>query len=103
MTDDRLDGEAGREDWSRDTQKRALLAWISFLTAAVMSVVFFAFVDPLVLVDAVNVDGLDSRELGYGMGFFFFWAGTFACGWLCLRLGRRKRQGPRPVSTQATR
>ncbi len=103
MTDDRLDDEVAREDWSRDTQKRALLVWISFLTAAVMSVVFFAFVDPLVLVDAVNIDGIDSRELGYGMGFFFFWAGTLVCGWLCLRLARRKRQGPRPIGTQATR
>ena len=72
MTDDGLDEPVAREDWSRDTQKRALLVWISFLTAAVMSVVFFAFVDPLVLVDAVNVDGVDSRELGYALGFFFF-------------------------------
>ena len=99
MTDERLEG--GQVDWSRDTQKRALLVWISFLTAAVMSVVFFAFIDPLVLVDAVNIDGADSREVGYGMGFFFFWAGTFACGWLCLRLARRKRQGPRPIGRKA--
>lgn len=93
MTDDDRYGE----DWSRDTQKRALLTWASFLVAAVMTLVFFAFVDPLVIVDAVNVDGLDSREIGYSLGFFFFWAGCLASGWLCLRLARRKRQGPRPI------
>lgn len=94
--------EGAREDWSRDTQKRALLVWISFLTAAVMSLVCFAFIDPLVIVDAVNIDGVDSREVGYGIGFFFFWAGTLVCGWLCLRLGRRKRQKPRPIGVEAS-
>ena len=102
MSDER-NGEGGQVEWSRDTQKRALLVWISFLTAAAMSVAFFAFVDPLVLVDAINVDGIDAREHGYGIGFFFFWLGTAVCGWLCLRLGRRKRQRPRPVGTPAAR
>ena len=103
MSDDERIAEGGQVDWSRDTQKRALLVWISFLTAAAMSVVFFAFVDPLVLVDAINIDGIDAREHGYGIGFFFFWAGTAACGWLCLRLSRRKRQRPRPIGKPAAR
>ena len=93
MTDDDRYGE----DWSRDTQKLALLTWTSFLVAAVMALVFFGFVDPLLLVDAINIDGLDSREFGYSAGFFFFWAGCFSSGWLCLRLARRKRRGPRPI------
>ncbi len=93
------DGIRHSEDWSRDTQKRALLIWVSFLVAAVMTLIFFAFVDPLLLVDEVNIAALNSREIGYGMGFFFFWAGTLASGWLCLRLARRKRQQPRPTGS----
>ena len=89
-------------DWSRDTQKRAVTIWISFLTAAVMSLICFAFIDPLVLVDAVNLDGVDSRELGYTIGFFFFWLGTATSSALCLRLARRKRQQPRPIGAQTT-
>ncbi|MEM7611531.1 MAG: hypothetical protein AAF270_07630 [Pseudomonadota bacterium] len=82
-------------DWDRDTQKRAALIWISFLVAAAMTLVFFAFVDPIVLVDQINHKLLHNREVGYSIGFFFFWSGCLACGWLCLRLTRRKRQLPR--------
>ena len=41
--------------WSRDTQKLAVLTWISFLTAAGFTMMFFAFIDPLVVVDALNI------------------------------------------------
>jgi hypothetical protein len=81
-------------NWSRDTQKVAVLSWISFLTASAFSMLFFAFVDPLVLVEAINVDAIDSRNAGYAIGFFFFWANGWIAGWYTMRLIRRKRRGP---------
>ena len=82
------------QEWSRDTQKLAVLTWISFLSAAAFTMLLFAFVDPLLIVDAVNIGGVDSRNAGYAIGFFFLWANCWASGWLVLRLIRRKRTGP---------
>jgi hypothetical protein len=84
---------AGAE-WSRDVQKVAVLSWISFLTASASSVLFFAFVDPLLLVEAINIDATDSRYAGYAIGFFFFWTIGWVSGWFSMRLIRRKRRGP---------
>lgn len=80
--------------WSRDTQKIAVLTWISFLTAAVFTMLFFAFIDPLVLLDVLNIDGLESRNSGYAIGFLAFFTNAWVTGWLTLRLVRRKRTGP---------
>jgi len=81
-------------EWSRDTQKYAVLSWISFLSAAVFSVVLFAFIDPLIIVDAVNVRFIESRSSGYAIGFFFLWANAWAACWYTVRLIRRKRHRP---------
>ena len=82
------------QGWSRDTQKLAVLTWISFLSAAAFTMLLFAFVDPLLIVDAVNIGGVDSRNAGYAIGFFFLWANGWLSGWFVLRLIRRKRTGP---------
>lgn len=79
-------------DWSRDTVKIAVLTWISFLGACVFAMIFFAFVDPLVLIE--SIEALESRNAGYAVGFFFFWANGWIAGWLTMRLIRRKRRGP---------
>lgn len=81
-------------EWSRDTQKFAVLSWISFLTAAIFSVLLFAFIDPLVIVDALNVAAIESRNAGYAIGFFFLWANAWIACWYTVRLIRRKRLGP---------
>ncbi len=85
-------------DWSRDTQKFAVLSWITFLVAAVFTMLFFAFVDPLLIVDAINLDLFESSNAGYAIGFFFFWANGWVAGWFTLRLVRRKRSGPNAQS-----
>ena len=85
--------EAVSPEWTRHTQKLAALSWISFLTACVFTMLFFAFVDPLVLVDALNIQAIESRNAGYAIGFFFFWANGWIAGWYTLRLVRRKRRG----------
>lgn len=94
MQDDAYDAEIS---WSRDTQKLAVLTWLSFLTAAGFSVLLFAFIDPLVIVDSINVQAIESRNAGYAIGFFFLWANGWVAGWLTLRLVRRKRSGPGSV------
>lgn len=81
-------------EWSRDTQKIAVLSWISFLSASAFTMLFFAFIDPLVIVDALNTEAIESREAGYAIGFFFLWANCWISGWFVLRLCRRKRTGP---------
>lgn len=86
------------KDLSRDAQKIAILSWISFLSASVVTMLFFAFVDPLVLVDAINVSFIESSNAGYAIGFFFFWIHAWVSGWLVLRLVRRKRNWPRRIS-----
>ena len=83
-----------KEDWSRDTQKLAVLSWISFLTASAFTMLFFAFIDPLVIVDAINVEWIESSNAGYAIGFFFLWANCWIAAWLSMRLSRRKRTGP---------
>jgi len=89
-----LTDEDLHREWSRDTQKLAVLTWISFLTAAAFTMLYFAFVDPLVIVDAINVEWIESRNAGYAIGFFFLWANCWISGWLAMRLCRRKRTGP---------
>ena len=81
--------------WSRDTQKIAVLTWISFLSASAFTMLLFAFVDPLVIVDAINLPSIDSSNAGYAIGFFFLWLHAWVSGWLVLRLVRRKRNWPK--------
>lgn len=88
---------AVKEEWSRDKQKIAVLTWISFLSAAAFTMLLFAFVDPLTVVDAINISFIESRNAGYAIGFLFLWALGWISGWLVLRLVRRKRNGPRTI------
>ena len=88
---------AVEEEWSRDKQKIAVLTWISFLSAAAFTMLLFAFVDPLTVVDAINISFIESRNAGYAIGFLFLWALGWISGWLVLRLVRRKRNGPRTI------
>lgn len=84
-------------DWPRDRQKIAVLTWISFLSASVFTMLFFAFIDPLVLVDELGWSFIESRNAGYALGFAFLWAHGWLGGWLILRLVRRKRNWPRKI------
>lgn len=63
----------GARQWSRNRQAIAIVVWISFLSAAIGTMVFFALFDPVEL-SGVFGDDLDiGREAGYAAGFFFFW------------------------------
>lgn len=73
-------------------QRVGAILWPSFFSAGVATMVFFAFVDPLVLRDN-TFPGLPlSRGLGYSIGFFAFWAATAASSlftWILLRPSSR--------------
>ena len=59
--------------WSQRAQDIAAVAWPSFLTGSVATMLFFAFIDPLVLQEATFPSWDLSRMTGYAFGFFFFW------------------------------
>lgn len=69
----------GTKQWSRDKQAVFAVVWISFLTAAMGTMVFFALFDPVDLSGIFDEDLEIGRDAGYAAGFFFFW---FLCA-LC--------------------
>ncbi|MCJ7558971.1 MAG: hypothetical protein MUP90_18945 [Gammaproteobacteria bacterium] len=81
--------------WSQRAQDIATVAWPSFLIGAMATMLFFAFIDPMVLQEA-TFPGWDlSRMTGYALGFFFFWGIASASSALTLFLARSgARRGP---------
>ena len=62
-------------------QRLGAVLWPSFFMAALASVLFFAFVDPLELQRISFPHHAISREFGYSAGFLLAWLGAFlACG-----------------------
>lgn len=91
--DDDVEIEATRasKPWSRRAQLIAVVGWSSFLVAAVGTMLFFAFVDP-VQMEATMAGRSVSRMTGYGIGFFFFWllsAGAAAVAVFMVQSGRQ--------------
>lgn len=78
----------GAQHWSRDKQAIFTVVWISFLSAAIATMLFFAVFDPAELGHMVN-DELDiSSDAGYAAGFFFFWVLCGLCSGLTAFLVR---------------
>jgi hypothetical protein len=63
----------GTRQWSRNSQAIAIVVWISFLTAAIGTMLFFAIFDPVDLTGIFEDEFEIGREAGYAVGFFFFW------------------------------
>lgn len=59
-------------------QRWGAILWPSFFAAGVATMVFFAIVDPVELAAMTWPHVSISREAGYTIGFFMFWACTFA-------------------------
>jgi hypothetical protein len=73
-------------------QRIGAILWPSFFAAGVATMVFFAHVDPLALRDITFPDLPLTREAGYTIAFFLFWAATAASSlftWLLLRPASR--------------
>ena len=78
----------GARQWSRNRQAIAIVVWVSFLIAAVATMVFFALFDPEDLAGIFD-EGLEiGREAGYAVGFFFFWILSAVCSGLTAWLVR---------------
>lgn len=69
----------GAKQWGRDRQAVFTVVWISFLSAAVSTMVFFAFFDPVELGGLLDETLHFSRDAGYAAGFFFFWIVCALC------------------------
>jgi len=63
----------GAQQWGRNKQAVFTVVWISFLSAAIATMVFFAVFDPVELLGMFDATLELSRDAGYAAGFFFFW------------------------------
>ncbi len=73
-------------------QRLGAILWPSFFAACVATMVFFAFVDPLMLRDQTFPDLPMTRAMGYSIGFFVFWLATASSSlftWILLRPASR--------------
>lgn len=69
------------------------IVWPSFFAAAVATVVFFAIVDPAELAEITWPHVAVSRQLGYSIGFFMFWACTLSsCAFTALLLSEQAKR-----------
>jgi len=81
------------------------VAWPSFFAAGVASVVFFAIVDPSELAEITWPHLAISREFGYSIGFFMFWACTlgssaFTALLMSSRVKRSARERKQTIKSQ---
>lgn len=61
--------------WMPAPQRVAAVLWITFLTAAVATGIFFSIIDPMDLRYCVPFPEVE-RSAAYTIGFFLFWALT---------------------------
>lgn len=87
--------DAPQATLGRFAQNVAVTLWPSFLAASVATMVFFAFLDPLLFEGATSSPAwLQSRLAGYTAGFFFFWAICTLSSALTLYLVRTAHPDP---------
>ncbi len=86
------DEEESPRVWRRKQRDIANVLWVSFLTASAATMIFFASVDPEILSGNNTLGWEISRQGGYALGFFGFWALTAATGFLCVLLVRTERR-----------
>lgn len=84
----------GTRQWSRNKQAVATVIWISFLAAAIATMLFFALFDPVELFAGFDAD--IGYQGGYALGFFFFWTMSASCSavtaWLVRTAPKRDKQ-----------
>lgn len=84
----------GARKWSRNAQAVATVVWISFLSASVATMLFFAIFDPVELLQSYDSEITIGRQGGYAIGFFFFWFISAGCSavtaWLVRTAPKRK-------------
>jgi hypothetical protein len=88
--------EQGHE-LSRFQRDCFVVGWCSFLIAAIATMVFFAYVDPLALGDVMEPPVAFDRMTGYAIGFFFFWILAAGSAVLSVYLIRSRHGHPPPT------
>jgi hypothetical protein len=91
---DRDDETEEAHELSRRQRDVAVAGWSSFLIAAIGTMVLFAFVDPMTLVEVTEPPLPVDRMTGYAIGFFFLWVLTAASAALTLYLLRTSHAEP---------
>jgi Na+-driven multidrug efflux pump len=93
--DPQTEDYTGQRRWPRLWQDVAIVAWPSFLVAAVATMICFAFIDPVLIGnDDYPPPAFASRMTGYAVGFFFFWLISALSSLLTLYLARTEKPGP---------
>ena len=93
-----MDAEEGTtHELSRRQRDIFVVGWCSFLAAAVATMIFFAFVDPLALADITEPPLPVDRMSGYALGFFFFSLLAAASATLTVYLIRTRHGHPPPT------
>lgn len=75
---------------SRRQRDLFVVGWSSFLVAAIGTMLFFAWIDPLALAEVTELPLPIDRMTGYAVGFFFFWMLSAASATLTLYLVRTR-------------
>ena len=101
MDDEGLPGDRNEEDGTAHELNRLqrdvlVVGWCSFLAAAVATMFFFAWIDPLALADSANLPLWIDRMSGYALGFFFFWLLAAGSAALTVYLIRTRHGHPPP-------
>lgn len=89
--------EALARELNRRQRDVFVIGWCSFLAAAVATMIFFAFIDPLALADISEPPLPVDRMGGYALGFFFFWLLAAASATLTVYLIRTRHGHPPPA------
>jgi hypothetical protein len=84
---------AAREEPLERVQRWGAIVWPSFFAAGVATMVFFALFDPEELARLAWTGIELDRKTGYTVGFFLFWACTFASSLFTSILTRPRGQG----------
>ena len=64
-------------------RRLGIVTWVSFLAAAVQTMIFFAQFDPAYLNEIASITISIGRWQGYALGFVFFWSFNFITGLFC--------------------
>ena len=94
---DDLDEERVEPHLSRRQRDVFVIGWCAFLTAAVGTMLFFAWIDPLALGEVADLPFPIDRMTGYAVGFFFFWLISAASAALTVYLIRTRHGHPPPT------
>ena len=89
--------EEAHRELSRLQRDVFVIGWCAFLTAAVGTMLFYAWIDPLALAEVADLPFPIDRMTGYALGFFFFWLLCVGSAALTVYLIRTRHGHPPPA------